>query len=314
MKIVVTGSTGFLGSHLMPILYDTYGKENVKGLSSGDYDLMDFSQARQMIENLQPEVLVHLAAYSGGIGANRKYPGDFYFINTILTANCFELAARYGVKKMIYPMGGCSYPSTATSPIGEEQMWQGYPQMESAGYSSAKKMGIVASHSYRTQYGLNSVVLIPGNMYGPFDNFRNEESHVVPGMLRRYFEAKRENLPKVTMWGTGAPVRDFVYAGDVAALIPWFIENYNETGPVNLSSGTTTSMKELAEIIKEITGYEGEIEWDTGKPDGQMIKIFDVAKLKSLGLSCPTPLKEGLKLTAQWLEKNYDSKGDHIRL
>ena len=154
MKIVVTGSTGFLGSHLMPILHDTYGKENVKGLSSRDYDLMDFSQARQMFEDLQPEVLIHLAAYSGGIGANRKYPGDFYFINTILTANCFELAARYGVKKMIYPMGGCSYPSTASSPIGEEQMWQGYPQRESAGYSSAKKMGIVASHSYRTQYGL----------------------------------------------------------------------------------------------------------------------------------------------------------------
>ncbi|WWR16031.1 NAD-dependent epimerase/dehydratase family protein [Lachnospiraceae bacterium JLR.KK008] len=314
MKIVVTGSTGFLGSHLMPILHDTYGKENVKGLSSRDYDLMDFSQARQMFEDLQPEVLIHLAAYSGGIGANRKYPGDFYFINTILTANCFELAARYGVKKMIYPMGGCSYPSTASSPIGEEQMWQGYPQRESAGYSSAKKMGIVASHSYRTQYGLNSVVLIPGNMYGPFDNFRNEESHVVPGMLRRYFEAKRDKIPKVTMWGTGAPVRDFVYAGDVAALIPWFIENFNETGPVNLSSGTTTSMKELAEIIREMTGYEGEIEWDTDKPDGQMIKIFDVAKLKSLGLSCPTPLKEGLRLTAQWLEKNYDTKGDRIRL
>ena len=133
-------------------------------------------------------------------------------------------------------------------------------------------------------------------------------------MLRRYFEAKRDKIPKVTMWGTGAPVRDFVYAGDVAALIPWFIENFNETGPVNLSSGTTTSMKELAEIIREMTGYEGEIEWDTDKPDGQMIKIFDVAKLKSLGLFCPTPLKEGLRLTAQWLEKNYDTKGDRIRL
>lgn len=314
MKIVVTGSTGFLGGHLMPILKETYGEENVKGLSSKEYDLLDFRQAKQMFEDLQPEVLIHLAAYSGGIGANRKYPGDFYFINTILTANCFELAARYGVKKMIYTMGGCSYPSTAVSPIGEEQMWQGYPQPESAGYSSAKKMGIVASHSYRTQYGLNSVVLIPGNMYGPYDNFRNEESHVVPGMLRRYYEARLNNIPKVTMWGTGTPVRDFVYAGDVAALIPWFVENYNETGPVNLSSGTTTSIKELAEIIKEMTGYQGEIEWDTTKPDGQMVKIFDVTKLKGLGLSCPTPLTEGLRITAKWLEENYDTKGDNIRL
>lgn len=314
MKIVVTGSTGFLGGHLMPILKETYGEENVKGLSSKEYDLLDFRQAKQMFEDLQPEVLIHLAAYSGGIGANRKYPGDFYFINTILTANCFELAARYGVKKMIYTMGGCSYPSTAVSPIGEGQMWQGYPQPESAGYSSAKKMGIVASHSYRTQYGLNSVVLIPGNMYGPYDNFRNEESHVVPGMLRRYYEARLNNIPKVTMWGTGTPVRDFVYAGDVAALIPWFVENYNETGPVNLSSGTTTSIKELAEIIKEMTGYQGEIEWDTTKPDGQMVKIFDVTKLKGLGLSCPTPLTEGLRITAKWLEENYDTKGDNIRL
>ena len=151
-------------------------------------------------------------------------------------------------------------------------------------------------------------------MYGPFDNFRSEESHVVPGMLRRYFEAKRDGLKKVVMWGTGTPVRDFVYAGDVAALMPWFIENYNETGPINLSSGTTTSIKELAETIKEMVGYPGEIEWDTTKPDGQMVKIFDVTKMRSLGLDCPTTLSEGLKKTAQWLEKNYDSGGEGIRL
>lgn len=314
MKVVVTGATGFLGSHLMPILYGKYGKENVRGLCSKDYDLMEAFQVKKMFEDLNPEILVHLAAYSGGIGSNRKYPGDYYYKNTILTAHCFEYAARYGVKKMIYTMGGCAYPHDATSPINEEQMWQGYPQEESAGYSSSKKMGIVASRSYRTQYGLNSTVLIPGNMYGPFDNFRNEESHVVPGMLRRYLEAKRRGDKEIVMWGTGAPVRDFVYAGDVAALIPWFIENYDETGPINLSSGTTTSIRELAESIKEMVGFEGEIKWDTDKPDGQMVKIFDVSKMKSFGLSCPTRLAEGLKITAEWLEKNYDSRGDNIRL
>lgn len=314
MKIVVTGSTGFLGGHLMPILYEKYGKENVKGLCSKDYDLMDYNQFNQMFEDLKPEIFVHLAAYSGGIGANRKLPGDFYFKNTILTANGFELAARHGVKKMIYTMGGCSYPSTAVSPIDESQMWQGYPQKESAGYSSAKKMGIVASESYKTQYGLNSVVLIPGNMYGEYDNFRNEESHVVPAMLRRYFEAKRNGDKEIIMWGTGKPTRDFVYAGDVAAVIPWFIENFDETGPVNISSGTTTSIKELAETIKEMTGFEGTIKWDTEKPDGQMNKIFDVTKMKSLGLNCDTSLRDGLKKTADWLAKNYDNAGDGIRL
>ncbi len=314
MKIVVTGATGFLGSHLMPILGEKYGKDNVKGLCSKDYDLMDATNVKQMFEDLHPEVLIHLAAYSGGIGSNRKYPGDYYYKNTILTAHCFEYAARYGVKRMIYTMGGCAYPHDAKSPINEEQMWQGYPQEESAGYSCAKKMGIVASRSYRTQYGLNSTVLIPGNMYGPFDNFRNEESHVVPGMLRRYLEAKRRGDKEIVMWGTGTPVRDFVYAGDVAATIPWFIDNYNETGPINISSGTTTSIRELAETIKEMVGFKGEIKWDTGKPDGQMIKIFDVAKMKGFGLSCPTDLAEGLKITAEWLEKNYDSHGENIRL
>ena len=314
MKIVVTGSTGFLGRHLMPILYSKYKKEGIIGLSSKDYDLMDETQVKLMFEETKPEVFIHLAAYSGGIGANKTKPADFYFINTIITAYGFEYAAKYGVKKMIYTMGGCSYPATATSPIDESQMWEGYPQKESAGYSCAKKMAIVASESYRTQFGLNSTVLIPGNMYGEYDNFRNNESHVVPAMLRRYYEAKLSSQEKVTMWGTGKPTRDFVYAGDVAAIIPWFIENFDETGPINISSGTTTSIKELAETIKIMVGYEGQIEWDTEKPDGQMFKIFDTSKMTSLGLSCPTSLPEGLHKTAYWLAENYHDKKDGIRL
>lgn len=313
-KIIVTGATGFLGRHLMPILKKEYGERNIVGLSSRDFDLLRQDQVEQMFEKHKPEALIHLAAYSGGIGANRTFPADFFHKNALFVSLMFDAAARHGVKKMIYPMGGCSYPATARSPISEDQMWNGYPQPESAGYSVAKKMGIVCSQSYRQQYGLNSVVLIPGNMYGEYDNFRESESHVVPAMVRRYYETKLRGDKEITMWGDGSPVRDFVYAGDVAKTIPWFIENYDSSEPVNISSGTNTSIRELAETIKNKMGWDGEIKWDTTKPNGQMIKIFDVSRLNGLGLSCGTTLAEGLDKTIQWLEKNYSAKTDGLRL
>lgn len=313
-RIVVTGATGFLGRHLLPILEEQYGSDRVVGLSRRDYDLLDPRDVRKMFEERRPDVVVHLAAYSGGIGANRAYPADFYYRNTLLTSLTFEEAARNKIGKLIYPMGGCSYPATATSPISEEQMWQGFPQVDSAGYSCAKKMGLVASWAYRLQHGLNSVVLIPGNMYGEFDNFRTTESHVVPAMIRRYYEAGLNKTSRVEMWGTGKPQRDFVYAGDVARLIPWFIENYDSSEPVNLSSGTATPIRELAEKIRDLTGFGGDIVWDAAKPDGQMIKIFDVKRLNGLGLSCETPLAEGLEKTIAWLRTHYAGHGDGIRL
>ena len=314
MKIVVTGATGFLGRHLVPILRQAYGAADVVGLSSRDYDLMNPAQVQRMFEEQQPQALIHLAAYSGGIGANKVYPADFYYQNTLLTALVFEAAARHQVGKLIYTMGGCSYPATATSPIDEAQMWNGYPQLESAGYSAAKKMGLVASQSYRQQYGLNSVVLIPGNMYGEYDNFRDKESHVVPAMVRRYYEAGLRGDAQVMMWGTGEPVRDFVYAGDVAACIPYFIDHYDSSEPVNISSGTTTSIRELAEAVRDVTGYAGQINWDTSKPNGQMVKIFDVHRLNGLGLCSATPLTDGLRKTVQWFRANYAARSEGLRL
>jgi GDP-L-fucose synthase len=313
-RILVTGATGFLGRHLMPVLVARYGAENVQGLSSRDYDLMDAAQVRRMFRERRPQVVIHLAAYSGGIGANRQYPADFYYRNTLLTAQVFEAAARSRVEKLLYTMGGCSYPASARSPIDERQMWNGYPQPESAAYSTAKKMGIVASESYRKQYGLDSTVLIPGNMYGEYDNFHSQHSHVVPAMLRRYYEARRMGTAKVTMWGSGKPVRDFVYAGDVAAVIPWFLENFPQAGPVNVSSGVATSIRDLAETVAAVTGYAGEIAWDTTQPDGQPVKTFAVSLLHSLGLLCPTVLREGLERTARWFSEHYESRSDGIRL
>jgi GDP-L-fucose synthase len=313
-KIAVTGARGFLGRHVVPVLQARYGAEQVVGLSRADYDLMDPAGVRRMFAEVKPDAVVHLAAYVGGIGANREFPASFYYRNTILTALMFEAAAEHGVEKLLYPMGGCSYPAKAVSPIGEDQLWQGYPQKESAAYSTAKMMGLVASDAYRQERGLHSVVIIPGNMYGEYDNFREKESHVVPALVRRYYEAKLAGKASVMAWGTGRATRDFVYAGDVAALFPFFLEQYDSTEPVNISSGSTTSIRELTETIRELTGFAGEIAWDASKPDGQLEKIFDVTRMKALGLACPTSLREGLRKTIDWFARNYASAGDGLRL
>jgi GDP-L-fucose synthase len=313
-KIVVTGASGFLGRHTLPVLQACYGADAVVGVSSREYDLTDPAAVRRMFEEHRPEVVVHLAGYVGGIGANRAYPADFFHRNLLLMSLMFHAAAEYKVRKLVYPMGGCSYPATAASPIGEAQMWQGYPQAESAAYSSAKKMGVVASEAYRRQYGLSSVVMIPGNMYGEYDNFRRAESHVVPALVRRFLETAEAGAQEIVCWGSGTPVRDFVYAGDVARTIPFFIDSYDSSEPVNISSGTTTSIRELSETIHELSGFGGRIVWDTSQPDGQMIKIFDVTRMKALGLACDTPLREGLERTVRWFAANRATAGDGLRL
>lgn len=313
-RVLLTGASGFLGRHTLPVLQERYGAENVVGVDSSDYDLMKLDQVELMFETVKPDVVVHYAAYSGGIGANREFPADFYYQNTILTAQVFETAARRKVDKLVYPMGGCSYPAKAANPIGEDQLWTGYPQAESAGYSTAKMMGTVAAKSYRQQYGLDAVVIIPGNMYGEYDNFNSRDSHVVPAMVRRYYEAELSGAKEVVMWGTGKPQRDFVYAADVAAVIPYFIETYSSDQPINISQGIPTEIKVLAETIAELVKFRGEIKWNVDQPDGQMIKIFDPSRLQALGLSCDTPLKVGLEKTIAWLEKNYATAGDGLRL
>jgi GDP-L-fucose synthase len=313
-KLLVTGATGFLGRNMIPVLNEVFPDREIIGVSSADGDLSDLSATLALLERIKPDAVVHLAAYSGGIGANRAWPADFYWRNITLVSNMYEACARVGVKRIIYTMGGCSYPGTATSPIGEDQMWQGFPQVDSAAYSTAKKMGIVAAQAYKTQHGISSTVLVPGNLFGEHDNFRNGESHVIPAFLRRFHEAKLAGVSEVTCWGTGIAQRDFVYAEDVARAIPFFIDRDDVPGPVNLSQGSTMTIRELAETVAEVVGLEAEIKWDTTKPEGQLVKIFDVATMKSLGLECPTTLREGLIKTYAWLSKNYDTAGDGLRL
>ncbi len=302
--ILITGSRGFVGTHAMEV-FSKLNDYNIVGVSSKDYDLMNESSVKKMFQDIKPDYVAHLAARSGGIYSNRMEPADYYYKNIMLITQTFHYAYLNRVKKILVPMGGCSYPSTAKSPIKEEVMWDGFSQIQSAGYSMAKKMVLVQSWAYKKQYDFNSVVLIPGNLYGEYDNFSLTESHVIPAMIRKFYEAKKNGTAKLSFWGTGKPQRDFVYAHDVAALLPYFLLEHQGESPVNISSGTSITMKELAALIAKKVGYQGEIEWDTTQPDGQMVKIFSVDRLKSLGKSCDTPLDVGLEKTIAWFDSNY---------
>jgi GDP-L-fucose synthase len=219
-----------------------------------------------------------------------------------------EESFRAGVSKYVTLIGGCSYPATASSPITETSLWDGYPQTESAPYSLAKRMAVVAVEAYRRQYGFDAIVLVPGNLYGPHDNFDLEASHVIPALVRKLWEARRDALPEITAWGTGRPLRDFVYAEDACRGIVRAIERYSSPEIVNIASGTRVSIRELVETVAQVVGYGGRIKWDGTKPDGQLDKRFDVTRMKErLDHVCDTPLVEGLRRTVAWFEANYSS-------
>lgn len=301
-RILVTGAHGFLGHHILPVLREAFTAEVICP-SRAQYDLLEPGVPAQLMRDVQPDCVVHLAAKSGGIIDNTRRPADYFYENLTMNTAVFEAAFRTEVKKFLTLMGGCSYPATASSPIGEDQMWNGLAQTESAGYSMAKKMLLIQSWAYRQQHGFNSVVLIPGNVYGEWDNFNFEQAHVIPALIRRCVQAKEAGHPTIAVFGSGRPTRDFVYAGDVAATIPWFLANYDSSEAVNISSGRRISIRQLADAVKQVTDFTGEIVWDPSKPDGQMDKIFDVSRLKSLGLSCDTRLEEGLRRTAGWFRE-----------
>ncbi|HEX3626177.1 MAG TPA: GDP-L-fucose synthase [Verrucomicrobiae bacterium] len=308
-KILVTGASGFVGSNFIPLLRESGCELAVP--SRQDYDLLQQDQVRQMLGHYKPEIVFHFAGLIGGIGANKARPADFLYENLLMGTAMLHECFRAGVQKYVTLMGGCSYPAHAPSPIKETELFNGMPQAESAPYSLAKAMSAVQAAAYRRQHNFNAVVLVPGNLYGPGDNFDLNNSHVIPALIRKFVDAKAANTPEVSAWGSGKPTRDFVYISDACEAILIAAEKYNQSDIINVSSGQTISIKLLTETIAELTGYQGKVVWDVSKPDGQLYKGFDVTRMKEiLGYECRTSLRDGIRKTIDW----YLSKPEGLRL
>src|ERR1051326_4557183 len=304
--VLVTGASGFVGRNLVELMLPKGIKPITPKRTS--FDLLEQTQVRRLFGETKPEVVFHLAGLVGGIGANRDRPAEFNYQNLMIGTMVLHEAWRAGVKKFITLIGGCSYPAKAPSPIRETELFNGYPQKESAPYSLAKAMSAVQAQAYRQQYHFNAVVLVPGNLYGPHDNFDLNNSHVIPALIRKYTEAKKSGAREVVAWGSGRPVRDFVYVKDACEAILLAAERYDGPDLINISSGQPVTIGELTETIAELVGFEGKVLWDASKPDGQMEKGFDVTRMKQmLGFECRTSLREGLRQTIAWFCKNHQT-------
>ena len=299
-SIVVTGGAGFLGRHVVDKLRER-GCTKVFVPRSRDYDLRTESGIVRMMRDARPDVVIHLAAVVGGIGANRQNPGKFFYDNLIMAVQLIEHARLAGVEKFVAIGTICSYPKFAPIPFKESDLWNGYPEETNAPYGLAKKMMLVQSQAYREQYGFNSIFLLPVNLYGPHDNFDLETSHVIPAIIRKCLDAIEEGRNSVTLWGTGNATREFLYVEDAAEGIVSAAERYDGEEPVNLGSGEEIAIRDLAELIKRETGYRGEIVWDTSKPDGQPRRRLDTSRARELfGFSAKTGLAEGIRATVAW--------------
>ena len=303
-RVLITGAHGFLGANLAPQIAAT-GCELITPTRQ-DYNLLEQREVRKMFQDTRPDLVFHLAGLVGGALANREHPAEFIYQNLLMGTVTLHEAWCAGVKKFVALMGGCSYPAEAPNPIKETELWRGYPHPESAPYSLAKAMGSVQAEAYRRQHGFNAIVLVPGNLYGPHDNFDLRNSHVVPALIRKLYEARLRGDPEIVMWGSGRPVRDFIYVKDACEAILLAARRYNGSDLINLSSGVPITIRELVETVVELTGYRGQVRWDTTKPEGQMFKGYDVTRMKEwLGYSPPTRLRDGLRETVAWFEAHY---------
>lgn len=299
-RICVTGGAGFLGRHLIDKLQD-HGAKEIFVPNYPDYDLVKESDIQRMIREAQPDVIIHLAAKVGGIGANREHPGEFFYDNLMMGVQLIHNAWQMGVSKFVAIGTICAYPKFTPIPFREEDIWEGYPEETNAPYGLAKKMLLVQSQAYREQYDYNSIFLLPVNLYGPGDNFNPESSHVIPALIRKCLEAKEQGASEIVAWGDGSPTREFIFAKDAAEGITLATMRYNSSDPVNIGSSFEISIKDLTELIAKLTGFEGEIRWDTSKPNGQPRRKLDTSRAKErFGFEAKTSFEDGLRQTIDW--------------
>jgi GDP-L-fucose synthase len=309
-KILITGGAGFFGSEVVRQLQEKgVRKEDLLIPRSKDIDMRKWENCTRVVRDR--DIVIHLAARVGGIGYNQAYPADLFYDNAIMGIQLIEAARQQNVEKCVVVGTICAYPKFTPVPFREENLWEGYPEETNAPYGLAKKMLLVQSQAYRDQYGFNSIYLLPVNLYGPGDNFDPSSSHVIPALIKKFTEAKMERKPYVDVWGTGAASREFLYVDDAARGLILAAEQYNKSDPVNLGSGMEITIRDLVDLINELTGYHGEIRWDTTKPDGQPRRCLDVSRAKQeFGFEAKMPFREGLKRTIAWYTAHID---DNIR-
>lgn len=306
--ILVTGGAGFLGKNVVEeLLRHGASRKNIIVPRSKDIDLRVLKNVKKIVKNV--DIVIHLAAKVGGIGYNREHPGEMFYDNIIMGTQLMHEAWKAGVEKFVAIGTICCYPKFTPVPFKEEDLWNGYPEETNAPYGLAKKMLLVQAESYRQQYGFNAIFLLPVNLYGPGDNFDEGSSHVIPALIKKFIDARSKNEKKVIVWGTGKATREFLYIKDAAEAIVLATQKYNKSNPINIGAGFEISIKDLAEKIKKLTKFKGDIVWDATKPDGQPRRMLDTKKsLQEFNFKAKTGFDEGLQEEIAWYERHLSKK------